>query len=398
MALAQQVATALLAGQLVVLPTETVYGLCAAASSQEGVRQLAAARVALRGGGSLTAVGQPGVAPALIALTEPAVWLADSAQQVLGLLGEAATLHRRLVARLSPGPVTFLVEVAEAAAAALRIRLNTQSGVLDAHLQPGGDKGRTILVRVPAYALARDVAGLLQARGSAMVADAIPTRPKAFAGSWASTVFKPAKEADDAAAALAESHVHAAMIVDRGPSRLGTVSTRVQLSADGGYRIVSEGAMPSQQIHRAAEKRVLMVCTGNTCRSPMAAALARDAAAKLKLTGIRFESAGLAASEGEPAAPEGIVALERAGISPEPHRARQLTADLVHDADVVYVMTRDHASGVARLSPEGAGKIIILRTDGGDVADPIGQSQAAYHACCAQLGSHISARLQELIA
>lgn len=359
---------------------------------------MASARVALRGSRPPGTAALPGIATPLIALTEPAVWLANSADEVFGLLSETATLHRRLVTRLSPGPVTFIVEVTEAAAAALRIRLNTQSGVLDAHLPPGGDKGRTILVRVPAYALARDVAGLLESRGSALVADAIPTRPKAFASSPAKTEFKPAKDADDAAAALAEANVHAAMIVDRGPSRLGTTSTRVLLSDDGGYRIISEGAMPSEQIHRAAEKRVLMVCTGNTCRSPMAAALARDAASKLKLTGIRFDSAGLAASEGEPAAPEGIVALEQLGISPQHHRARQLTADLVHEADVVCVMTRAHASGVARLTPEAAGKIIILRTDGGDIADPIGQNQANYHACCAQLAAHISARLQELTA
>ncbi|MBC7324154.1 MAG: low molecular weight protein arginine phosphatase [Moorella sp. (in: Bacteria)] len=105
---------------------------------------------------------------------------------------------------------------------------------------------------------------------------------------------------------------------------------------------------------------ILFVCTGNTCRSSMAAAIAARLGEERDLA-VTVTSAGLAAREGDPATPEAIQALAEMGIDLQGHRAQQVTAALVHNADLVLAMTASHKRRLQQLFPEDADKIFTLK-------------------------------------
>ena len=120
-------------------------------------------------------------------------------------------------------------------------------------------------------------------------------------------------------------------------------------------------------------KKVLVVCTGNTCRSPMAEGwLNRKLAGK----GWVAESAGVAAGGGGPASPEAIAAMKEIGIDISAHRSRALTKALVDGADIILAMAEGHRREVVRRHPEAQGRVFMVREFGleaaCDVADPVG--------------------------
>ena len=146
-----------------------------------------------------------------------------------------------------------------------------------------------------------------------------------------------------------------------------------------------------------APRRILFVCTGNTCRSPMAAALLADlsrerevcsACAEVTRPAFESASAGLFAMDGAPISQNALLALQRAGVRPVPgadyaeHRARTVTAEMVAAADEVVGLTGSHVMQLLLRFPEAAGKIRALPMD---IADPYGGDLACYEQCLAQL-------------
>jgi protein-tyrosine-phosphatase len=132
--------------------------------------------------------------------------------------------------------------------------------------------------------------------------------------------------------------------------------------------------------------QVLVVCTGNTCRSPLGEVLLRaHLAADPRLAGVTVASAGTNAATGAPAS-EGsyLVALER-GLDLSAHRATLLTREMVSAADLILVMGGSHARAV--LAMGGAGKTHTVvefaeahRSGSPDVADPFGGDVEEYRA------------------
>ena len=126
-------------------------------------------------------------------------------------------------------------------------------------------------------------------------------------------------------------------------------------------------------------KKVLVVCTGNTCRSPMAEGWLKS---KLAGKGWTAESAGVAAWGGQPASEEAVEAMREIGIDIEGHRNQGLTRERVAEAAVILAMTEGHRSEIVRRYPEAEGRTFLVHGFGAaparDVGDPVGLPVEAY--------------------
>jgi len=183
----------------------------------------------------------------------------------------------------------------------------------------------------------------------------------------------------------------------------GKPSTVVKLFGKK-YEILREGAIPRADIQQAFGRTTLFVCTGNTCRSPMAQELARWMLAKklgmprerLAAKGHTIISAGIAAGNGVPASRGAVEALADWGIELRNHKSRPLTPQLVQRADLILCMTRSHLETVLDYHPEASDKVRLLDPNGKSFADPIGRPTAVYKKLAARMEKAIKELLDEL--
>jgi protein-tyrosine phosphatase len=146
---------------------------------------------------------------------------------------------------------------------------------------------------------------------------------------------------------------------------------------------------------------LLFVCTGNTCRSPMAEAMAKKLLAdklgcridELQDRGVIVASAGISAMMGGFPSPEAVEVMSEMGIDLRDHESQSLTEQLVRHADVICAMTRGHRQAILSQWPQAASRTRLLCQDQGDVADPIGGPAEMYRRCAVQ----IKAELETLI-
>ncbi|MEO1007613.1 MAG: Sua5/YciO/YrdC/YwlC family protein [Planctomycetota bacterium] len=352
----KEAAAALDRGGLAILRTETVYGVFARGDNPEAIDRIRALP-------RLEAAGPWGLL----------AWHAGAAAAVLDALDRAGVepspTYRRVINRAWPGPVT------------LRLRTPRAADIAAAGgLHPGvANDADRLSVRVPDDTWAQMT---LQRVGGPVVAssaEALDLSPPARPGQC-----PPAVDGVD-------------FIHDAGATRLARHSTVVDLADDGSWTVASEGALTGDQVRDRLATVVLFVCTGNTCRSPMAEAIARGI---LESRGRGQHaivlSAGVSAVDGATATPEAVRAVEAVGGDLTTHRSQPLTDRLVERADAVFAMTESHLETARSLTPPAQQHKLVRLDADADTPDPIGGPQKLYDQLARRLSDVIRRRLEEL--
>ncbi len=183
------------------------------------------------------------------------------------------------------------------------------------------------------------------------------------------------------------------LIVNAGFVSCPQGATGVRFTRSGEWSISQPGVYSPDQITQLMAKMVLFVCTGNTCRSPLAEGLFRSLLCQrleceeteLVRRGFIVASAGVSATPGAPASPETLDILREEGIDLSDHASQPVTDQLVAWADLILAMTSRHQSAVTGAFPGSELKVQQICVDGYDIADPIGGDYSVYVECRDQI-------------
>lgn len=351
-ALRKEVRELLERGGIAVLPTETVYGLAARADDEAALQRLLALKSRPDGKGLTWHVGS---------------------RAALESFDELAGIAGRLAERHWPGPLTLVL-----------------SGVPEA-LKSIALEGWTG-VRFPAHAA---LASLL---------DFAP-----FPIVMTSANRSGAAPAVEASAAEATFGDEVDLYVDSGRCSLSESSVVLKVGP-GRFEVLREGLLELDALKRSAGLNIGFVCTGNTCRSPMAETLARAVLGRRLATpgenqvvppeifGFRIGSAGVYAGTGSPASEHAVTVMGENGLDLSCHGSQPATPELLRDWDRVYCLTSSHREAlVANLPPSRSRHIALLDPDGRDVPDPIGGSLDDYRACARSIERSLEQRVEEWV-
>jgi len=338
-------------GALVVLPTETVYGIAARVDAGGGWAALTEAK------------GRPG--------EQGATWHVGTSD-ALERFPEPSPLARRLAARYWPGPLTLVL--------------------------PGVPKG---LERI-----ARDGWTGIRHPAHAFTANVLEGLDFPVVLSSANRHGEPPLPDAEAIRSAFQGAVE--FVVDSGRPSLGEASTLLKVGP-GHFELLRPGLFSIEELRATAGRKLAFVCTGNTCRSPMAEGLARHmlaerlgltnkaqgAARKIEEFGFHVSSMGVFASHGAPPSAHGVDVMRDRGIDISAHSSSPTIAARIEEQDEVYTLTHAHLDALLLSLPPGkAEHVTLLDPEGGDIPDPIGGPREQYAQCAQRIAECIERRLE----
>ena len=307
-------------GGLVIIPTDTVYGIAVSMQEKEAIERLYKIK------------NRP--------KDKQLSLLIDRKEIIEKFALNIPVAAYRLMDKFWPGPLTIILKSKE---------------------------GSTIAFRMPNHAIALSI---ISASGVPILCPSANLSGKPAPGD-----FKTALEDLDGLVDLA---------VDSGSCSVGIESSVVDLSVNP-MRILREGAIKASEIEKAAgKKKILFVCTGNSCRSVMAQGLLEKKLKDLKRFDVEVMSAGLMPVVGMPATANTKEVLLKQGIDVSGHRAVQLTKELIDESDIVLVMEKIHEERILSIAPEVKNRLFLVKefakiNDSDlDIRDPIGSSLDFY--------------------
>ncbi|AQQ70460.1 Low molecular weight protein-tyrosine-phosphatase YwlE [Limihaloglobus sulfuriphilus] len=193
-----------------------------------------------------------------------------------------------------------------------------------------------------------------------------------------------------------------AAVIDAGACRYKVSSTVVKLT-DFVPSILREGSITREEIIRKSRLHVMFVCSGNTCRSPMAAGFCRKILAgkigcdvdQLLDFGYKISSGGVMAPVAQPASPGCVAVCSEAGVDLSRHETTGLTESDIMKCDLIYVMTARDRQRITDFYPAISPKCRLL-SEKQNIEDPIGGEMSEYRHCATQIIRALEKRIVEL--
>jgi len=341
-------------GKLVVVPTETVYCLAASGLNDRGVQRV----TTLRGS------------------TDPPLLALKNADDALDYVPQMPALAVRLARRCWPGPLTLRLQDDHPDSVVRRLPMTVR--------QAATVEGR-IHLTVPLNPIVISMLRLLP--GPLLL--------------W------PACKADrpepvTTREVLEQFDGQVDLVLDDGRTRFAQPASIVEVNDQ--VRLIRGGVISEATLKRFASFMIVTVCTGNTCRSPMAEILLKKRLAdrmgckieELEDRGVLVLSAGIAAMAGGRAAEEAVSTMQARGLDLGAHETQPLSDRVVRYADLIITMTRGHREAILAQWPDARDRVFLLSQDRGDVADPIGGPSELYRRCADQIDAFLAEWIERM--
>lgn len=368
---------ALVEGNVIGLPCETVYGVVASSLCVEAVERVFRLVQDSNGPSGTASATNANPTPGQIALC------VRSTEAVGDFLVPRTKLVGRLSERCFPGPLMLISECSPEESALGRLPPRVQAILRESACGGGGTSSPasqsaaekfSVAVRVSHHRLLSHIHRYLSAPliwGEFSVSGSPPLTTAAGLDEHLSQI-------------AAKSPLP--LLLDDGLSRYGGVGTVVRSSGNS-WQILREGVIQRAAMNQFVKPVIAIVCTGNTCRSPMAETLLRDLLHKRfgREDVARVISAGVAASRGNGASPQSVEVMGRLGLDLTGHASQPLDDPVMSMADLVLTMTRRHCDAILAAWPDRKDRVFTLRRDGGDITDPVGMPVDVYEQCADQI-------------